>query len=298
MDNQLQQNSPQKSSKPSLIIILAVILFGSIASFYGFLYLKNIVKKNQPQQALEENGQDLFELQEDAKNESERNGINLDELKAQAINEKGSEFVYQTIIKNQNQIEELRGEIQALKGDISKLRNQEKFTKILVNYINFRDKFFAKKNFKTELQSLSLLTSQNEFLSKNLQQMQDLSKSFLSKPEIEAEFALLIPRLIATKNSKNQENQVSSLSSKIRYQLSRLVIVRKINSKNPQELDYLISLIESNLKEQDYQAALNNIASLDHRYFSVLSDFIERLNFVIEAKKTDEEILNHLKNLS
>jgi len=104
----------------------------------------------------------------------------------------------------------------------------------------------------------------------------------------------LIPNLIIAKGS----NIDGSIISRIRNNIAKLIIIRRIDGKKPQEIDATIVKIEKLLQEQNYQEALNNLVALDPLYHSVIVNFLDKLNVALEVQKIDQEILSYLKTLS
>jgi hypothetical protein len=107
-------------------------------------------------------------------------------------------------------------------------------------------------------------------------------------------FSALIPELIAAKNF----NPDGGILSKIRYNISRLIIIRRIDDKNPGDIDATITKVERFLREENYQDALTFLLSLDANYHEILKGFLDELSVFVEAQKIDEDILNYLKSLT
>lgn len=287
-------SSAHKPFKRKLALRAIIFVLTSLAIIYGTLFIKNKIYGDQTSTNIEKNeGDDLLELDPNT-----NNSIDIEEMKAGEISEKGSEFMYQLALKNQSQIDEIKTDLRNLQSDFAKYKNQDNVSKIVLSYVNFREKFFAKSDFKLELQNLEILGAQDVFLRKNFEDFKNLAPDFFSKEELIAEFSRLIPELIAIKSIKSQANKNLSFVENLRYFLAKLIVVRKINSKDLHEIDSVISMVEVNLKRQNYQEALNNLTLLEQKYFTLLHDFIEKLNVAIEAQKADESTLNYLKNLT
>jgi len=107
-------------------------------------------------------------------------------------------------------------------------------------------------------------------------------------------FATLIPELIAAKNL----NPDGGILSKIRYNISKLVIIRRIDDKNLGDVDAKITKIERLLREENYQDALIYLLSFDANYHEILKGFLDELSVSAEAQKIDGDILNYLKSLT
>ena len=118
--------------------------------------------------------------------------------------------------------------------------------------------------------------------------------NFAGLKKTEKDFADLIPQLIATKNTNSDDN---SFIAKIRRNIARLVVVRRVDGKNPKEVDSVIVQTEKLLHEQNYQGALNALVALDQKYHNVLVNFLSELSNAVEVEKIDQEILSYLKSL-
>jgi len=86
--------------------------------------------------------------------------------------------------------------------------------------------------------------------------------------------------------------------AKIRHNMAKLVIVRKISDQNTQNTDGIISFIEKNLHDLNYHEALNLIAALDLQRQKILKEFLINLNASFEVQKIDDGIFNYLKSLT
>lgn len=274
-----------------IIIIFAIILAG----YFGLRYwkFKAIQRINSQTETSKFNSieSEIFDLSSDDKNhddsfdESKLSDITLTELK-----EGGAEFIYQLLLKNQMQIGDLKTDIQNLKTEFAKYKSQEKAGKIIFTYVDLRQRFYAGQPFSETLKSLETLA----VLDKNLQDKitllkQDLEKFHGSKILLQ-NFTKLIPDLIAAKT--NDPN--SSLIKKIRHNLSKLVVIRKLDL-NTQSVDGIIRTTEEFLQNEDFVSALDSFILLEKSYQEISPEFLEALKSAASIQKIDQEILLYLR---
>lgn len=289
----LSDSSQKKPSSPKKKIFtfrLKLLLFFLISAYLSIYSWKIFHKQRQLSSTeTQTKNDDFFDLDEEYKRESA-----VEELNSNQIKEKGAEFFYQTLIKNQSQIEEAIAQIQSLKNEISKYKSQEKVGRIIINYTDFREKMFNKKDYQAELQNLEILSAYDPNIQNKLGELKKKLGKYLTKKEMISDFSGIIPKIIATKNINPQKN---SILDKIRYEASKLVMIRKLKDKDSKDVDAVIVAVEKNLEDHDYQSALNNMANFEEKYYPIISEFIEKLNLNIEVEKIDEEIINYLKSL-
>ena len=150
-------------------------------------------------------------------------------------------------------------------------------------------------NFDTNsLKNFETLAALDENLSSKVEKLKGALPEFSNQEKLSKSFAKLIPDLIVTKNNNPNPN----LISKIRRNISKLVIIRKIDGKNNGEIDSSIVEIEKSLKEENYQEAMNSLLSLNQSYHDIIADFLDDLSVAIEVQKIDQEILTYLKSLT
>lgn len=89
-----------------------------------------------------------------------------------------------------------------------------------------------------------------------------------------------------------------SFASKVRRNISRLVVIRRIDGKNPNDIDGTVARAEKLLRAENYQEALECLISLDQNYHTILADFLSKLSAASDIKKIDTEILSYLKSLN
>jgi preprotein translocase subunit SecG len=277
-----------------IVVILALIFFG----YLGFKYFQASNKKTEAKKEVEKYSNidgEIFDLSGDheaQKSDSDHHG--LDDMTITELKEKGAEFIYQMLLKNQLQINDLKEQIQTLQSEFLKYKNREKIAKIILVYVDLRQEIFAAKPHDFSLKNFEMLTISDEILQSKIANLKSLLPTFVAQEKLQKSFANLIPELIVTKNNKPD----SGLVAKIRRNVSKLIIIRKIGEKDNGDVDSKISRTEKFLREENYQEALNSLLSLDQNYHEIIKDFLDELTIAIEVQKIDQEILNYLKNLT
>ncbi|MBU6339695.1 MAG: hypothetical protein KGQ36_06995, partial [Rickettsiales bacterium] len=227
--------------------------------------------------------------------EQDPNG--LADLSANEIHDKDSDFVYRSLLKNQLQINDLKTQIQILNDEFLKYKNHEKIVKIIFAYVDLRQKIFSdneSKNYKESLKNFEVLAGVDDAKLQELAtKLSPLLDNSLSQKELSKKFDDIIPELIAT----NKIGKDDGLLAKIRHNIAKLIVIRKIGEKNLEGIDASIVKVEKSLMEQNYQEALNSLLALDPMYHDILADFLSNLNNSLEIQKIDQEILSYLKTL-
>lgn len=286
--NEQTTKKPKGSLLTKIIFAFALITFSLVA----FRYWKNHFK--QPEQVVATQDQNAIDLNDEGYSAQE-NHEDLSDLAINEMREKGSEFLYQTLLKNQIKLENLDAQIQSLKAELAKYRSQEKISKMIVAYVDLRGKIFAGKNYNQELRSFEILSAADEILTNRINKLKPSLATLVTKEKLEKNFADIIPELIF---NKTQNSASESFLQKVRRNLSRLVVIRRIDEKNPAEVDAAISRIEKLLKQENYQEALSVALALDQAYHNILKSFLDELSAALEVQQIDQEILNYLKSLS
>ncbi len=234
---------------------------------------------------------EIFDLAEEYKSGSHDN---FADLPLSEIQEKGAEFIYKMLLRNQQQINELKQETQGLRLEFTKYKSQEKLIKTVFIYVDFRQKLFSGAAYEDSLKSFEMVTATDQNLQEKAAKMRIALKSFAYNDKLSSDFDKLIPEIIATKSSLNE----TGLVAKIIHNISKLVVIRKIDGQNPHDVDGIISRTEKFLAEEKYNQALETLLTLDQNYHEVLVNFLNELNSAAEVKKIDGEILSYLKNLN
>ena len=299
-EEKIQQSAESiapKKKKVSMkrIAILFVVL---VVGYFGLRHFE--IKQAQKLNAKSEVSKfdniesEIFDLAEEYKNGGGHDPQNLNDIALSEIQEKGAEFIYKMLLKNQQQINDLKEQTQALKVEFVKYKNQEKLGKMVFAYIDFRQRLYGGVAFEDSLKNFEMLATFDKGLQEKISKMHTPLKSFVSAKKINKDFADLIPEIIATKNGKGDKGIIA----KVRHNIAKLVVIRRIDGKNPDDVDGILARTEKALHDENYQEALETLLMLDQNYHEILVNFLSELSANAEVKKIDFEILSHLKNLS
>jgi len=295
--NKTDQEKIVKKTKPrfilKIVIFLIILFFGYV--LYGSIKQKISIfdsEKNIKNTNIS-NSNDNSEILTLSDEYKDQNLEAIDSLNLAELKEKGDEFIYQTLIKNQLQIEEINEKIRQLKNDFNKYKSQEKIAKIATSYIALREKIYAGSDYSEELKNFEISIIFDDNLKNKSDKLRKNLTSFLSDEKINENFAKIIPSLI----TKKYQNLGNDVWSKIKYNLSKIIIIRKINNEDISTIDGMVLKIENLLHNKKYQEALDNLLLLDQSYHEIIKDFLELLSASIEVRKIDQDILNYIKNL-
>lgn len=283
----------RQNSLTKFVILISLIIFG----YFGLKYWKTRVHKEAAAKAEVEKfdnvDSEIFDLSPDH-NGNEDNTHALMDLSVNELKEKGAEFIYQMLLKNQVQINDLKTQAQELRDEFVKYKNQEKVSKLIFTYVDLRQKIYADESYDEALKNFELLSSFDTNLQDKVSKLTPLLPNFSGQKKLIKDFSSLIPELIVAKNS----NADASLWAKIRHNISRLVIIRKVSDENSADVDGVIAKTERLLSEENYREALTTILTLDQNYHQILAKFLDDLSVASEVQKLDQEIFNYLKSLS
>lgn len=293
------QELKKQKKRQKILIKFAVIISTIIFGYFSFKYWQTqrllAFKAKGEVQKFDNIDGEIFDLSSEYKsNQNDDSSGDLTNMNPNELHERGVDFIYQNLLKNQVQIDDLRNQIRDLKADINKYKTREIVGRITYSYIDFRQKFFSGKDFDKEFKNFETLASFDVTLQAKADKLKNSLPEFRDQKELQKIFKSLIPDIITIK--KNIPN--SGIIAKIRYNISKLVVIRKISVKDGNDVDAVIVRIEESLANENYQEALNNTLLLDQKYHELLKDFLTTLSISLEVQKTDQEILNYLKILS
>lgn len=287
--NKIVKNKPNYLK--GLVIIVALIIFG----YFSVQYF--VLEKNNKSQAADEVAKydnvesKIFDLT-DSEKVSEADL--LSDFVLNDLEEKGSDFIYQILLKNQSQISDLKEQIGELKVEVLQYNNRAKIGKIILLYVELREAISKGTPHDSIIKNLEIITISDQILPKKISELQVLLPNVLTSEKLTESFSKLIPELIIAKNS----NVDGGLLSEIRKNLSNLVIIRKIDEEDSEIIDAKIVNIEKLLQEEKYQEAANSLNSIDQKYNIIIKAFLDKLNITLEVQKIDQEILTYLKDLT
>jgi len=294
-----ENSAPHKAKKKSHFLLksfFVVVLTFVCLMVYKNLQIKEgvIVKKpvvNIDKDSKEDSILDISdEYKAGLENETTVHDLNISEIK-----EKGAEFVYQLLIKNQVQIEDINNQLRNFKGDFIKLKNHEKINKLILNYVELREKLFNGEDCKSEIEGYDLLSVSDEFLQNKFLVIKEGYALFPTQKKLLESFKSITNQLII---NENYDEKNASLFEKLRHNFNKLVVIRKVKNLNPDRLEGVINQIELALSQKNYQEAMNKSLSLDKAYFPIVQKFLEELSIAIEIQNADKEIIKYLKSLT
>lgn len=276
-----------------VIVGLTIILF----SFLGFKYW--VVSEKDKVKAEHSAGDqnEVFDIDSEGQNKdanSQTRPKKFTDLTAVELREGGIELVYQLLLKNQVQIEDLNLATKQLQADLNKYRNQDKIGKIILLYVDIREKVEHAQKWNESMANVELLAAGDQLLTTKLQKFKSEASEFPGHDALVKEFQALIPEIIATKTY----NPDDSFIAKIRHSLSKLIVVRRIDGHGSSDVDTIISQTENHLADSEYAEALQLLITLDPSFHNILDNFLTKLNNASELKKSDQEIMNYLKSVS
>jgi len=291
-----EPRSHKKSNRILLKIFLIILLTFACVMIYKNIKIKDeeIIKRPSFNKNENEKDDSILDISDEYKNDPE-NETTVHDLNISEIKEKGAEFVYQLLIKNQVQIEDINNQLRNFKGDFVKLKSQEKLNKLVINYVELREKLFNGENCKTEIDSYDLLSMSDEFLHNKFLIIKENHDLLIDHQKLLESFKSIAGELIV---NENYDEKQANLIEKLRHNLKKLVVVRKLKNLDPAHIEGLVNQAELALSKKNYQEALDKILSLDKSYFKIVQKFLEDLSIMIETQNADKEIIKYLKSLN
>jgi hypothetical protein len=289
-------DSHKKNNRILLKIFLIIAISFTCLMVYKNLQIKEeiIVKKPGLTKGDNEKEESILDISDEYKSDPE-NETTVHDLNISEIKEKGAEFVYQLLIKNQVQIEDINNQLRNFKGDFVKLKSQEKLNKLVIHYVELREKLFNGENCKTEIESYDLLSMSDEFLHNKFLIIKENQDHLITQKKLLESFKLIAGEIII---NENYDEEKANLIEKLRHNFKKLVVVRKIKNLDPIQVEGIVNQAELALSEKNYQEALDKILSLDKSYFKIVENFLEDLSVMIETQNADKEIIKYLKSLT
>ena len=294
-----ENSTPRKAKKKSHFLLksfFVVILTFVCLMVYQNLQIKEGVIVKKPIVSIEKDSKEdsILDISDEYRagleNETTVQDLNISEIK-----EKCAEFVYQLLIKNQVQIEDINNQLRNFKGDFIKLKSREKINKLIINYVELREKLFNGEDCKSEIEGYDLLSVSDEFLQNKFLIIKEGYALFSTQKKLLESFKPITNQLII---NENYDEKNASLFEKLRHNFNKLVVIRKVKNLNPDRLEGVINQIELALSQKNYQEAMNKSLSLDKAYFPIVQKFLEELSIAIEIQNADKEIIKYLKSLT
>ena len=284
-DSRKKDNSTIKK----LVVLLALFAaFYLSFQYYKYYQARSLAGQNTAKNELSEN--ELFEVSGEYKGED----YDLSDLTISEMREKGAEFIYQILLKNQLQIEGLKNDLKLVNQELLRYKNNQKITKMILVYVQLREDFLSEKNYSKNLENFEILTQGDKNLKASIDDLKNNLAKFSNENQLRKSFKNLIPELIAVKHHGNKDSFVAN----IRRNFSKLITIRNSKNKVGDDIEAVILRVEGYLKEENYNQATLELTLVDGQYQGVLKDFVESLKVAIEVKRIDGEILNYLEKIS
>ena len=284
-DSRKKDNSTIKK----LVVLLALFAaFYLSFQYYKYYQARGLAGQNTAKNELSES--ELFEVSGEYKGED----YDLSDLTISEMREKGAEFIYQILLKNQLQIEGLKNDLKAVNQELLRYKNNQKITKMILVYVQLREDFLSEKNYDKSLENFEILTQGDKNLKASIDDLKINLAKFSNENQLRKAFKNLIPELVAVKHHGNKDSFVAN----IRRNFSKLITIRNSKNKVGDDIEAVILRVEGYLKEENYNQATLELTLVDGQYQGVLKDFVESLKVAIEVKRIDGEILNYLEKIS
>jgi hypothetical protein len=284
-----------KPNKKALLIAffknvaVAIILIVFAYFAYSF-FLQN--KQSKPNKTAFE--EDLFFLSED-----HHKNVNLDELNFAEIKEKGPEFIYQLLVKNQVQIQDLYNKINDLNQELIKYQNRQQISKIAISYFELHQKIFnnsestSSQNILQHISTIELLLTENPDLQGNIDIIKSALPNFVNQNQLLLELQKIIPHFQLLQNQNSEPN----FFDKIKATITKFIVFRKIKNAKANSIDDKINQIELAIKQQNYNLALQIFLALNRTENLELASFYQHLKTMQQIEKADQEIMKIIKDL-
>jgi uncharacterized membrane protein YhiD involved in acid resistance len=289
----LEPESAKPNKKRLLIsffknVIIAII----IVVFFYFAYNFFLQNKNSKSSKTSQE-EDLFFLSEDA-----HKNVNLDELNFAEIKEKGPEFVYQLLVKNQVQIQDLYNKIKDLNNELIKYQNRQQISKIAISYFELHQKIFNSTTVSVQdivqhITTLELLLTESPDLQGNIDIIKSALPNFINQNILILNLQKIIPHFKALQ----QKNIEPNFFDKIKINMAKFITFRKIKNAPEDSIDYKINQLELAIKQQNYTLALQIFLSLNQSENQEMTNFYYNLKAIQQIEKADLEIMKIIKNL-
>lgn len=197
-----------------------------------------------------------------------------------------------------DRITALEKEVASLKVRVEEISHLNRKSAIILSYVRLRNKIFAhfdsEDSYLEELQNFDLLSRNDPFLAKRFRILTSHLRYHPTQESLIDEFEKLADQF----STQREFNSESKLLNKIKSNLSKVIVIRKIDQSDSNIIDSKIVTIMENLKNQNYIRANHMILSLDNKYRIISGPFLMKLNHMIALRRADSEIMNYLLNNS
>lgn len=301
-DNQIGNHELNKQPKKGYFFIIFWLLL-VVAAFLGTKYLfeekeYHFFKKSAINQFNNIDSKIYNKESDVAQQEIKPDASKADsEQLVSANDEYSSKDLYASIVRHQLQIDILQEKYLSLKTELEKIRNQDKLSKIIIAFIEFKDCIEARKECSQKLDKVILLTKSDPNMDSRISDLKAALKTNpKTKDELKEEFRSLIPDIIAAKSGVIISE---SIFDKIKNSLAKLIVIRRIDGvvgKSSQNIDFVIVETEKLIDEEKYQSALNLLSNQEEKYKKILEVMIADLQNADYLDKSLADIFEYLKS--
>ena len=289
----LEPETAKTSKKKSLVSFFKNVVIAIVAVVFLYFAYNFFLQNKNSKSSKTSQEEDLFFLSEDA-----HKNVNLDELNFAEIKEKGPEFVYQLLVKNQVQIQDLYNKINDLNNELIKYQNRQQISKIAVSYFELHQKIFNSNNVSVQdilqhITTLELLLIESPDLQGNIDIIKSALPNFINQNILILNLQQIIPHFKALQ----QKNIEPNFFDKIKINIAKFITFRKIKNAPEDSIDYKINQLELAIKQQNYTLALQIFLSLNQSENQEITNFYYNLKAIQQIEKADFEIMKIIKNL-
>ncbi len=288
MTNQNKKN--RFFTKLIIAMIVAIVVIMLVKT-----YKKEIFQDKKNQELKVKTFEEELENGEEILQDSEKvdfNDSGLSNLTMEKLKKGGAEFIYQLLLHNQAQIQELKNQNEKLEREFVIYKSNEKIARMILQYIDLREKINKKINYSRALKSFEILALEDVYLRQKINDFEENLADFQTYDELQEDFMKYVPNLIALKN--HDEN--GDFYDKLKFQLSKIITIRKVDENN-QEIDGFIARMIDFLQKEKCKNALKEIDFIEEKYRKNIVKFSKKLEVKCAFEKKDEEIMLYLESL-
>jgi len=277
------------------ICVFFLISVLSYATFYGYSYYLDQKSSND---------RILHIKQNIAKNKVEK--FDNVETKIFDLNDENKEIIVTELedisgyeVKeniNSDRISSLENEVAELKLKVEQVSKISGQSALIISYVHLRQKIFSHYNndfsYYEELKNFDILSDGDEFLKLRINHLKSILRSRVTHESLVERFDYVADKFVSYKEFEGD----SDFLNKIKTNLLKIIVIRKVGETDHNTLDGKVALIIRSLKNQDYIRANRILLGMENKYRIIAGGYLMDLNHMIALKRVDNEILNYLSN--
>lgn len=199
-------------------------------------------------------------------------------------------------IPDSQRIEFLENEVYELKKRLEQISDLNGQTALIISYIYLRQKIFSHfdndLSYYEELKNFEILSEGDEFLNSHTDHLKSILRKKITQEYLIETFDNVADKFASSKEFEGDSN----LLNKIKENLLKIIVIRKVSEKNYDSVDGKVSRVIKDLKNQNYNQVNRTLLSMDNKYRIIAESFLMDLNYMIALKRIDSEILAYLSN--